>query len=114
MSQSGASTKARANDVVLEGRLGGVQRKVLPSGDEAVTFRVVVPRGPRDRGPSGRVSVDAIDCVTWRAEVGRRVERLGDGIDVRVEGALRRRFWQTGAGSASRVEIEVGRVTALR
>ncbi|MBM3689814.1 MAG: hypothetical protein FJW80_09230 [Actinobacteria bacterium] len=58
--------EAGANEVVLEGRLAGVGRKVLPSGDEAVTFRVVVARAPRDRGPSGRVSVDAIDCIEAR------------------------------------------------
>lgn len=110
---SRVAIEAGANEVLLEGRLAGVERKALPSGDEAVTFRVVVKRAPRDRGPSGRVSVDAIDCVAWRADVGRRVERWGDGIDVRVEGALRRRFWQTGGGAASRVEIEARRVTAL-
>ncbi|MFM7211010.1 MAG: single-stranded DNA-binding protein [Actinomycetota bacterium] len=113
MGGSRMPVEAGANEVVLEGRLAGVERKALPSGDEAVTFRVVVARAPRDRGPSGRVSVDAIDCVAWRAEIGRRVERWGDGIEVRVEGALRRRFWQAGNGPASRVEIEARRVTAL-
>jgi len=114
MTESPASALAGANDVTIEGRLSGIERKALPSGDEAVVFRVVVQRAPRDRGPSGRVTVDALDCVAWRAEVGRRVERWGDGMHVRVEGALRRRFWQTGGGPASRVEIEARRVSALR
>lgn len=114
MAHTQDSADRSVNEVVLEGRLGGVERKVLPSGDEAVTFRVVVARGPRERGPSGRVTVDALDCVAWRGEVGRRVERWGDGAEVRVEGSVRRRFWQGGSGPVSRVEIEARRVTALR
>ena len=101
-----------SNSVVLEGRIGSIERRAMPSGDEAVVFRVVVDRPLKDRGPSGRVAVDAFDCVAWRADVQRRIERFPDGSWVRVEGALRRRFWRTPGGAASRIEVEARKVTA--
>jgi single-strand DNA-binding protein len=33
---------------------------------------------------------------------------------VEIEGALRRRFWQTGSGSASRVEVEVATLKSVK
>ena len=107
------SASTSSNAVILEGRISGVSAKTMPSGDQAVSFRVIVDRAARDRGPTGRVSVDTLDCIAWRADVQRRVERFEEGATVRVEGALRRRFWHTGAGPASRVEVEVRRVTSI-
>ena len=101
------------NTVVIEGRITGIDRRTMPSGGEAVTFRVVVERPPRDRGPTGRVRVDTLDCVGWRADVRRRVEACDEGEHVRVEGTLRRRFWRAGAGPASRIEVEARRVTRV-
>lgn len=94
------------NDVVLVGRLSGVTDRVLPSGDEVTTFRVVVDRPVKSRGPSGRVTVDAIDCSAWTATVRRRVRAIADGEWVEIQGALRRRFWRAGAVPTSRVEVE--------
>lgn len=110
----GRANAEGTNRVVLEGRLTGVQSRDMPSGDEVVVFRVVVERPARERGPAGRVRVDALDCVAWRADVRRRVLRAAGGEgQVRVEGALRRRFWASGASRASRVEVEVRSVTSL-
>lgn len=107
------ATHTASNTVVLEGRIGSIEWRSMPSGDEALVFRVVVDRAPKDRGPSGRVAVDALDCVAWRTDVQRRIERFSDGAWVRVEGALRRRFWRTPGGTASRIEVEARRVTAV-
>jgi single-strand DNA-binding protein len=99
------------NTVALIGRLSGVRAVTLPSGDELVSFRVIVDRPPRYRGPSGRVRVDAVECTAWRADVRRRAQSLREGTLVTVTGALRRRFWRVGATPASRIDVEV---TSLR
>lgn len=91
--------------VTLRGRLRGVSRVELPSGDEAVTFRVVVDRPVRERGPSGRVLVDALECIAWSAQARRRLLSYDDGVVVEVEGVLQRRFWRAGAAPASRTEV---------
>ncbi len=109
-----------ANEVRLVGRLGAdAVSKTLPSGDVVVTFRVVTRRIPRARRPGAVGSepgpqVDALDCVAWRADVRRSVTRWDAGDVVEVSGALRRRFWRTAAGPASRVEVEVTRARRLR
>ena len=94
------------NEVRLVGRWqGGVERE-LPSGDLVVTGRVVVPR------PDG--GVDTVDCAVWREHLRRRALGWDDGATVAVTGHLRRRFWRTPAGSASRYEVEVRSARALR
>lgn len=98
---------ATVSEVRLRGRLSGVSPLVLPSGDEAVTFRVVVDRPPRQRGPAGRVRVDALECIAWTAITRRRIVGWSDGDIVEVEGTLQRRFWKSGAGVASRTEVVV-------
>ncbi|MBM7506396.1 single-strand DNA-binding protein [Nocardioides salarius] len=106
------------NEVRLQGRLAqDPQLRELPSGDRLWTFRVVVGRPPRPaqadgRGPRG--AVDAIECAVWDARVRRSVERWHAGDVVAVEGAVRRRFFRSGAGTASRVEIEVRSGRRLR
>lgn len=108
---SAATASARPDrgeysEVTLVGRLGAVVPSVLPSGDEVVTCRVLIGRAPRDRGPSGRVSVDAIDVVAFTAATRRRLTALAEGDTVEVSGRLRRRFWRGSAGLASRTEVE--------
>lgn len=106
---------ADENTVRLAGRVTGVAPvRVLPSGDAVQTVRVTVGRAPVRRGETGRASVDAIDVACWTAATRRVAARLGVGDRVEVEGALRRRFFRTGAGAASRYEVEAGRVRRTR
>lgn len=100
------STHDSANLVTLTGRISGARERALPSGDVLVSFRVIVDRPPKDRGPSGKVRVDAIECSTWRAPLRRRALGLADGTPVELTGRLRRRFWRGGAGLASMIEVE--------
>jgi len=99
------------NEVVLVGRVSGVpEERELPSGDALVSWRVVVDRpAPRRAPPPGvrPATVDTVDCVAWTAPVRRTARGLLAGDVVAVEGALRRRFWRSGLGSASRTEVEV-------
>ena len=112
--------RAHANEVRLVGRLAVEPvRKDLPSGDPLVSFRLVVERDPKARrsAADGRSSrsptVDTLDCSVWRRDVQRTLARAAPGEVLEVEGALRRRFWRTGAGAASRSEVEVQRVRRL-
>lgn len=110
------------NEVHLLGRLAGKPvRRELPSGDVMVSFRLVVPRPRSSRssrsagrgggaGSSRSPTVDTIDCVTFRRDIQRRVERMPDGVRIEVRGALRRRFWRAGGGAVSRSEVEVVQV----
>lgn len=90
------------NRVHLRGRISGSPvRRALPSGDQVIVFRLVVPRaGP---GPS----VDTIDCAVWKSGLRRRVGGWANGDQIEVTGALHRRFWRAGAAVASRCEVEV-------
>lgn len=121
----GRDRVAPTNEVQLVGRVSGdpTQRE-LPSGDVLVQLRVVVPRPPR-RAPRQatagepdedsakdsasarqRLQVDTIDVACWTARSRAAALRLVDGAGARVEGSLRRRFFSTGAGRASRYEVE--------
>lgn len=100
-----AHEDATFSEVRLRGRLSGVTKVELPSGDEAVAFRIVVDRPSRQRGPAGRVRVDALECVAWTALARRRLLAWHDGDIVEVEGWLQRRFWKSGSAPASRTEV---------
>jgi single-strand DNA-binding protein len=114
-----ATTEERAvghrNEVTVAGRLSGApEERELPSGDVVVTFRVVVPR-PEHRRPKGvrRATVDTIDCAAWTAATRRSAAAWVDGDLIEVSGSLRRRFFQTGGASQSKVEVEVARAKRL-
>jgi single-strand DNA-binding protein len=114
-SGSGPSVDAGAtvvNEVRLAGRLSAdPEERVLPSGDSLWTFRLVVGR------PAGRVSrqkVDTLDCAVWGGRVRGQVPGWSADDVVEVSGALRRRFFSTRAGRASRVEVEVATGRMLR
>lgn len=100
-----ASEDLTYSSVHLRGRLSGATAVTLPSGDEAVTFRIVVDRPARQRGPAGRVRVDALECIAWTAAARRRVLACSDGDVIEVKGWLQRRFWKAGGALASRTEI---------
>ncbi len=96
------------NSVRLVGRVAAApESRRLPSGDTLTSWRMVVRRSG---APPGRPSVDTIDCVAWPAVLRRRVNRWESGDRVEVSGALRRRFWRTATGPASRYEVEVATV----
>ncbi|HEX8496233.1 MAG TPA: hypothetical protein VF661_03480 [Actinomycetales bacterium] len=87
------------NEVRLRGRWTAASVRELPSGDELVSARVVVQREG--------AGVDTIDCAVWTPALRRRSLAIPEGTCVEVDGSLRRRFWRTPAGAASRYEVEV-------
>ncbi|HEX8780488.1 MAG TPA: single-stranded DNA-binding protein [Nocardioides sp.] len=101
-----------SNEVVLVGRLAQeAQLRELPSGDVLCTFRLVVDRSGAARS---RQTVDAVECVVWSARLRRTVTTWRPGDVVRVEGALRRRFFRSSGSVASRVEVEAVRARVVR
>ena len=115
-SAEAASTGAVAgavNEVRLQGRVSAPpEERVLPSGDAVLTLRLVVARGrPR---PGSRQTVDVLDCAVWTARLRRTVAGWGEGDVVEVRGSVRRRFYRSGSGTASRVEIEVATGRLIR
>jgi single-strand DNA-binding protein len=102
------------NEVVLVGRVAAeASGRTLPSGDELVTWRLVVDRPPADSTTGRPVTVDTVDCVAWRPALRRAAGTWAAGDVVRVEGALRRRFWRSPTGAASRYEVEARSVRRL-
>lgn len=108
-----ATVAEAVNEVRLVGRLSQAPvERVLPSGDVLWSFRVVVPRaGP---GRSGRAGVDALDCAAWSGRARRSVRSWQPGDVVQVVGSVRRRFFRTEAGPASRVEVDVSEARLVR
>lgn len=106
-----ATEPAAHNEVVLVGRLSGLPTsRTLPSGDELLSWRLVVGRDNRaaSRTNGGRSpTIDTIDCVAQRAAVRRLAAKWIGGEVLEVRGALRRRFWRGAQGPASRCEVEV-------
>lgn len=95
------------NSVRLTGKVSAdPESRTLPSGDEIVTFRLVVRRSGAARKRSKQV-VDTIECTVWRAALRRSVARIGAGTEVTVTGAIRRRFTSSGGGAVSWVGVEV-------
>ncbi|WP_106847749.1 single-stranded DNA-binding protein [Blastococcus sp. Marseille-P5729] len=98
------------NHVYLCGRLSAqADIRQLPSGDEVAVWRLVVPR---DDG--SRAAVDTIDCEGYTRQVRRLAARWPAGVVLEVEGALRRRFWQSPAGARSRYVVDVRAVRRAR
>lgn len=97
------------NQVALTGRVSGTpEARTLPSGDEIVTFRLVVRRTRPRRGPARSTqTVDTIECVAWTSRLRRTCARLQDGAIVSVTGELRRRFRRGGGGAQSWYAVEL-------
>ncbi|MBR7742335.1 single-stranded DNA-binding protein [Phycicoccus sp. BSK3Z-2] len=96
------------NEVHLVGRVTAVGEVTeLPSGDLVHSLRVTVRRVGRG---NGRTVVDAVDVACWSAATRRVAGRLVVQDRVEVTGALRRRFFRTGGGAASRYEVEAHRI----
>ena len=111
-SQLGAATEA-VNEVRLVGRVSQPpEERLLPSGDTLWSFRVIVPR-PEDHTRS-RHQVDAVDCCVWSGRVRRSVASWRVDDVVEVSGSVRRRFFRTAQGAASRFEVEVSAGRLIR
>jgi single-strand DNA-binding protein len=96
--------------VYLRGRLAAeAVARTLPSGDELSVFRLIV-----DRPDGDRVRVDSLDCSASKPRVRQTVARARPGDELEVSGSLRRRFWRSVGGLASRYEVAVvsARVTS--
>ena len=97
------------NEIRLRGRLAAVpDERTLPSGDAVVTFRLVVDRPARSLRSASSARVDTLDCAVFKADLRRRARGWQPGDVVELRGGLRRRFFRTGGGPASRYEVEVG------
>jgi single-strand DNA-binding protein len=95
------------NTVRLSGRVSAApQARLLPSGDEVVSFRLVVPRSAAARRRS-KQRVDTFECSAWTARLRRMVRRLEAGDLVTVTGELRRRFSRGAHGPMSWVSVEL-------
>jgi len=107
----GASSRVdHKNEVLVTGRLSvPAEARELPSGDEVVSWRLVVDRP----STAQRGGIDAIDCVAFAARLRRAALKWQPGEVIEVEGALRRRFWRAGTGTASRFEVEVSRAARV-
>ena len=105
------------NQVTLVGRVSAPpESRDLPSGDRLVTLRVIVDRPPpkrRSDDEATRRAVDVIDVACWTKRTMRTAESLTGDDEVRVEGALRRRFFAAGGGRASRYEVEASRLVRV-
>ena len=79
---------------------------MLPSGDEVISFRLVVPRSAAARRRY-KQQVDTIECSAWTARMRRSVRRLEAGDSVAVSGELRRRFSRGAQGPMSWVNVDL-------
>lgn len=97
----------QGNAVRLTGRVSAVpDARILPSGDEVVSFRLIVPRSAAALRRS-KQRVDTIECTAWPAPLRRRVRKLEPGDIVTVTGALRRRFTRGTGGPTSWVSVDL-------
>ena len=94
------------NDVALRGWVTTIaSERELPSGDLVVQFRIAITR------PEG--GVDTIDLESWSAKTRRTASSLKDGEWVEISGSIRRRFWKSGAGLASRWQVVTTEIKRL-
>lgn len=95
------------NIVRLAGHVSAApEARILPSGDEVISFRLVVPRGAAARRRSKQL-VDTIECSAWTAGLRRSVRHLQAGAAVTVSGELRRRFSRGPQGTMSWVSVDL-------
>ena len=94
------------NDVALRGWVTTIAtERELPSGDLVVQFRIAITR------PEG--GVDTIDLESWSAKTRRSALTLKDGEWVEIVGSIRRRFWKSQAGLASRWQVVTTEIKRL-
>lgn len=101
------------NRVLLRGRVADVaERRTLPSGDEVVSFRLIVDRSAAAKRRS-RQLVDTFDCSAWTSRLRTKALRLQPGDRIEISGELRRLFSSRGGGVSSRVYVDLGSLTRL-
>ena len=101
------------NRVLLRGRVADVaEQRTLPSGDEIVSFRLIVDRSAAAKRRS-RQLVDTFDCSAWTSRLRTKALRLQPGDRVEVSGELRRLFSSRGGAPSSRVFVDLGSLTRL-
>src|SRR6476659_3773140 len=111
MTQTDSATDP-VNDVRIVGRLSAApEARELPSGDTVLLLRLVVARD--GKGPS-KQTVDTLDCAVWNGRLRQRMRPWQAGDILEIRGSIRRRFFQTGHGAQSRVEIEVHEAHRLK
>jgi single-strand DNA-binding protein len=99
------------NEVHLLGRVSKIAtEKVMPSGDQVVEFRLIVDR---KKSRSQKREVDTLDIAVWGSRNRKRVLTLIPGEWVEIKGEVRRRFWKSPIGIASRWHIEASEVRRL-
>jgi single-strand DNA-binding protein len=100
------------NKVSLVGRLSGeAKEKILPSGSKVVEFRLIIER-EKDLSGSKQL-VDTIDIATWSAVGRKSALKLDENAWISVSGAIRRRFWQSPTGLASRWQVEASEIKSI-
>ncbi len=101
------------NHVLLRGRVADVaEPRTLPSGDEVVSFRLIVDRSAGARRRS-RQLVDTFDCSVWTSRLRTKAMRLAPGDRIEVTGELRRLFSSHGGAVSSRTFVDVGSLIRL-
>lgn len=96
------------NEVFLVGRVTSIAgEKKLPSGDVVSEFRIVVERPGRDK------AIDTIDIAAWKSSLRKQITSFKPDIWVEIYGSVRRRFWQSAAGVASRWQVEASEIRRL-
>lgn len=94
------------NDVALRGWVTTIaSERELPSGDLVVQFRIAITR------PEG--GVDTIDLESWSAKTRRTASSLKDGEWIEVSGSIRRRFWKSATGLASRWQVVTSEIKRI-
>ena len=94
------------NDVALRGWVTTIAtERELPSGDVVVQFRIAITRSEG--------GVDTIDLESWSAKTRRTALSLKDGDWVEISGSIRRRFWKSASGLASRWQVVTNEIKRI-
>lgn len=105
--QTAPAQEPATNVVTLVGRVTAAPvERTLPSGDVLVSFRLSVRRRRTPMARGSKQATDWVDCVAVGGRCRRSVAGWAVGDEVRVEGALRRRFYRGSSGAVTRLEVE--------
>jgi len=92
------------NEVHLIGRLAeSPVHKIMPSGDAAVEFRIVVRRPPP---VIRRQKADSLQCISYRAAAIKSAVGWLPGDVLELHGTLHHRFWRGESGTRSAYEVD--------